>query len=75
MIAVTELKEWLARLPDDPDLGVAVDDGGLVLVALKELPNHTMGFTGANLVVGGIPDNGWEDAISPSTKEKEKNDE
>lgn len=56
MMSVAEVKDWLATL--SPESGVAIDDGGLSLVEVKE---HTE--TGAYLEVGGVPDDDDEEVL------------
>jgi hypothetical protein len=49
MMAVSEVKRWIATL--DTDAGVAIDDGGLTLCEIGRT-----GPTGAYLEVGGVPE-------------------
>jgi hypothetical protein len=49
MIAIKEIQAWVASL--NPDNYVAVDGGGLSLVALDENGKPT----GAYLEIGGVP--------------------
>lgn len=52
MMDRNELITWLQTLPEGTD--VAIDDGGLTLVALVELADGGDG-TGTYIEVGGIP--------------------
>lgn len=49
MISKKELQDWLKAIPDDGFL--AIDDGGLIMVALDPEGNETKPY----IEVGGIP--------------------
>lgn len=50
-IRKAEIQEWLNTLPDDDDINIAIDDGGLVLVVLDVDGDVTDDV----LEVGGVP--------------------
>jgi hypothetical protein len=59
MISANEFKRWANTLNDDDD--VAIDDGGLTLVA-RGPHNDTFAFGVPYLEVGGIPLNEEEES-------------